>query len=158
MLYTPLTLDSDHAIIDAVGAVARACGVSRAQIALAWLRSKPVVTAPLVGANKTSQIDDAVASLDLELTPDGIDRLERPYRRAPVAGAKRGCHVVLVCSESPGDHGRGAEGFARGVGRCRRGGRWARTQSPLPILRASWQQVRGCGVCRQVVRLADRPL
>ena len=70
----PRTADSDRAIIDAVGAVADARGVSRAQVALAWLRSKPVVTAPLVGANTTSQIDDAVASLDIELTDDEIAR------------------------------------------------------------------------------------
>lgn len=53
--------------------------MSRAQIALAWLRSKPVVTAPIVGANKTTQIDDAVASLDIDLTPAEIAALERPY-------------------------------------------------------------------------------
>jgi aryl-alcohol dehydrogenase-like predicted oxidoreductase len=79
MLYTPLTADSDRAIIEAAGAVADARGVTRAQIALAWLRSNPVVTAPLVGASTTSQIDDAVASLDITLTPDEIDRLEAPY-------------------------------------------------------------------------------
>jgi 1-deoxyxylulose-5-phosphate synthase len=79
LLYTPLTADSDRAIIDATGAIAEARGVARAQIALAWLRSKPVVTAPLVGANKTSQIDDAVTSLDIELAPDELAQLERPY-------------------------------------------------------------------------------
>jgi aryl-alcohol dehydrogenase-like predicted oxidoreductase len=79
MLYTPLTADSDKAIIDAVGAVADARGVTRAQIALAWLRTNPVVTAPLVGASTTAQIDDAVASLEITLTPDEIDRLEAPY-------------------------------------------------------------------------------
>jgi aryl-alcohol dehydrogenase-like predicted oxidoreductase len=79
LLYTPLTTDSDRAIIDAAGAIAEARGVARAQIPLAWLRSKPVVTAPLVGANKTSQIDDAVASLEIELTPDELAQLERPY-------------------------------------------------------------------------------
>ena len=52
MLYTPLTETVDHAIIDAVGAMAAADAVSsERQIALAWLRSKPVVTAPLVGAS-----------------------------------------------------------------------------------------------------------
>jgi aryl-alcohol dehydrogenase-like predicted oxidoreductase len=71
--------DSDRAIIDTVGEIAQARGVSRAQIALAWLRAEPVVTAPLVGARTTSQIDDAVASLDVELTADEIDRLEAPY-------------------------------------------------------------------------------
>ena len=62
MLYTQQA--SDHAIIDAVGEIAQARGVSRAQVALAWLRRNPVVAAPLVGASKPSQIDDAVASLE----------------------------------------------------------------------------------------------
>ncbi len=79
MLYSPLTADSDGAIIEAVGAVASARGVTRAQIALAWLRTKPVVTAPLVGASTTTQIDDAVASLEITLTADEIHRLEAPY-------------------------------------------------------------------------------
>jgi aryl-alcohol dehydrogenase-like predicted oxidoreductase len=79
LLYTPLTAASDHAIIDAVGAIAAGRGVTRAQVALAWLRSKPVVTAPLIGANTTAQIDDAVASLDIELTGEELAALERPY-------------------------------------------------------------------------------
>jgi aryl-alcohol dehydrogenase-like predicted oxidoreductase len=79
MLYSTLTADSDRAIIEAVDAVARARGVTRAQIALAWLRTKPVVTAPLVGASTTTQIDDAVASLEITLTADEIQRLEAPY-------------------------------------------------------------------------------
>ena len=74
-----ITADSDRAIIEAVDAVARARGVTRAQIALAWLRTKPVVTAPLVGASTTTQIDDAVASLEITLTADEIQRLEAPY-------------------------------------------------------------------------------
>ena len=79
LLYTPLTEAGDHAIVDAVGVIAEARGASRAQVALAWLHSKPVVTAPLVGANTTSQIDDAVASLEIELTAEEIAALERPY-------------------------------------------------------------------------------
>jgi aryl-alcohol dehydrogenase-like predicted oxidoreductase len=70
---------SDRAIIDAVGTLADAHGVSRTQIALAWLRTNPVVVAPLVGASTTVHIDDAVASLDIELTADEVTRLERPY-------------------------------------------------------------------------------
>jgi aryl-alcohol dehydrogenase-like predicted oxidoreductase len=77
MLYT--SADSDRAIVDAVGAVATEHSVPRAQIALAWLRSKPVVAAPLVGASSTAQIDDAVASLDVVLTDEQIERLEAPY-------------------------------------------------------------------------------
>src|ERR1700676_4821881 len=69
----------DAAIVDAVGQVAKNCGVSRAQVALAWLRTNPVVVAPIVGANKQSHIDDAIASLDLTLTTDEIAALEAPY-------------------------------------------------------------------------------
>ena len=79
MLYTPATQDSDRAIIDAVGWVADARSVARAQVALAWLRSKPVVAAPLVGASMASQIDDAVASLEISLTEEEIRALEAPY-------------------------------------------------------------------------------
>jgi aryl-alcohol dehydrogenase-like predicted oxidoreductase len=79
MLYTPQTEQSDHAIVDAIGAVAQARGVNRAQVALAWLRSKPVVTAPLVGASTVRQIDDAVASLEIELSDEEIRALEAPY-------------------------------------------------------------------------------
>jgi aryl-alcohol dehydrogenase-like predicted oxidoreductase len=71
--------EADRAIVEAVGEIARERGVTRAQIALAWLRANPVVVAPLVGANTTAQIDDAVASLDVALGADEIERLERPY-------------------------------------------------------------------------------
>jgi 1-deoxyxylulose-5-phosphate synthase len=79
MLYTPLTERSDREIVDAVGAVAKARGVTRAQIALAWLHSKPVVTAPIAGASSTRQIDDAVASLGIQLSDDEVRALEAPY-------------------------------------------------------------------------------
>jgi 1-deoxyxylulose-5-phosphate synthase len=79
MLYAPAQESSNHAIIDAVGQVAQARGVSRAQVALAWLRRQPVVVAPLVGAGTTRQIDDAVASLDVELTDDEARAVEAPY-------------------------------------------------------------------------------
>lgn len=79
MLYTPLTERCDRAIIDAVGEVAAARGVKRAQVALAWLRTKPAVTAPLVGASTVSQIDDAVASLAIDLSSDEIRSLEALY-------------------------------------------------------------------------------
>jgi 1-deoxyxylulose-5-phosphate synthase len=79
MLYRPSAAGSDHAIIDAVGVIASERGVTRAQVALAWLHSKPVVTAPLVGANTTAQIDDAVASVDISLSTGELAALERPY-------------------------------------------------------------------------------
>jgi aryl-alcohol dehydrogenase-like predicted oxidoreductase len=68
-----------EAIIDAVAAIAKARGVSRAQVALAWFRHNPVVVAPLVGATKSSHLDDAVASLEIELSADEMAALEAPY-------------------------------------------------------------------------------
>lgn len=79
LLYSPAEEASNRAIVDAVGRVAEAHGVSRARIALAWLRRQPVVTAPLVGAGSIEQIDDAVASLDVVLTDDEVRALEAPY-------------------------------------------------------------------------------
>jgi aryl-alcohol dehydrogenase-like predicted oxidoreductase len=79
MLYTKANADSDRAILDALGAIADARGVTRAQIALAWLRRNTVVAAPVVGARTAAQIDDAVASLDVDLTDDEAHRLEAPY-------------------------------------------------------------------------------
>jgi aryl-alcohol dehydrogenase-like predicted oxidoreductase len=78
MLYKA-NADSDRIIINEVGAIADARGVTRAQVALAWLHRNPVVAAPLVGARTIQQIDDAVASLDLDLTDEEARRLETPY-------------------------------------------------------------------------------
>jgi 1-deoxyxylulose-5-phosphate synthase len=77
LLYTQK--ESDRQIIDAVARIAADRGVGRAQVALAWLRRNPVVVAPLVGAGKPSHIEDAVASLEIELTDDEVTALERPY-------------------------------------------------------------------------------
>ena len=60
--------------------------MSRAQVAMAWVASKPVVTAPIVGATKLNHLEEAVAALDLELTDDEIASLEEPYRPHPVVG------------------------------------------------------------------------
>ncbi|MFC3897829.1 aldo/keto reductase [Lentzea rhizosphaerae] len=79
LLYSPEQEASNHAIVDAVGKVAAAHGVSRAAVALAWLHRQPVVTAPLVGAGSIAQIDDAIASLDVDLTDDDVRALTTPY-------------------------------------------------------------------------------
>jgi aryl-alcohol dehydrogenase-like predicted oxidoreductase len=85
------------------GRIAQARGVSRAQIALAWLRTKPVVTAPLVGANTTAQIDDAVASLDLELASDEVAQLERPYTpRHDFQGVSDEAELQKIRDQIPG--------------------------------------------------------
>lgn len=71
--------DSDRKIVDAVSALAKERGVSQASIALAWLRSKPVVAAPIVGALKTKHIDDAIAALSVSLTTEEVSTLELAY-------------------------------------------------------------------------------
>ncbi|SDV46712.1 aldo/keto reductase [Chitinasiproducens palmae] len=79
---------AQRGIVDAVGAIAEARGVSRAQVALAWLLSKPVVSAPIVGASRPQQLEDAVAALDLVLSADEIAALERHYAPQAPAGFK----------------------------------------------------------------------
>jgi aryl-alcohol dehydrogenase-like predicted oxidoreductase len=76
--------ESDRRIIEALTAVAKERGVSRAQVALAWLLHKPAVTAPIVGVTKPEHLADAVAAVDLRLTDDELRRLEEHYvPRAP---------------------------------------------------------------------------
>jgi 1-deoxyxylulose-5-phosphate synthase len=77
---------ADRPVIDAVGQIADQRGIARAQVALAWLLAKPGVTAPIVGATKPHHLDDAVAALDVNLTDDEIDLLEKPYQPHDVAG------------------------------------------------------------------------
>jgi aryl-alcohol dehydrogenase-like predicted oxidoreductase len=77
---------ADRAIVERVAEVAADRAVPRAQVALAWMLGKPVVTAPIIGATKPHHLDDAVAALDLELTDDEVRRLEEPYVPHPVVG------------------------------------------------------------------------
>jgi len=76
----------DFDIVDAVQAVARGRGVPPAQIALAWLRSRPGVVAPIVGATRIGHVDDALAALTIRLEDDEVTRLERDYRPHRVLG------------------------------------------------------------------------
>jgi aryl-alcohol dehydrogenase (NADP+) len=78
--------DADEVIVERVAEVAEARGAPRAQVALAWLLSKPVVTAPIVGVTQDRQLDDAVAAVDLELEAAEIARLEEPYTPHAVVG------------------------------------------------------------------------
>src|ERR1700678_2710981 len=70
------TIETDRLVIDRVAAIAKARGVARAQVALAWVLQKPEVTAPIIGASKLQHFDDVVASLSLKLTPEDIATLE----------------------------------------------------------------------------------
>ena len=75
---------NDRAVIDAVGKIAEARGVSRASVALAWHYTKPALAAPIIGASKEHHIDAAVTALDIDLSDDEIDALEAPYQpKAP---------------------------------------------------------------------------
>jgi 1-deoxyxylulose-5-phosphate synthase len=78
--------DGDRTIADVVAGIAEARGVSRAQVALAWLLGKPVVSAPIVGVTRPEQLDEAVGALDLELSPQEVEKLEAPYEPRAVAG------------------------------------------------------------------------
>lgn len=78
-LYTSATADSDRAIVEAVGMVARNRGVTRAEVALAWFRSQPAVSAVLVGASRPEQMQSAVAAASLTLSVEEIQALEAPY-------------------------------------------------------------------------------
>ncbi len=80
------TVEADTQVIERVGAIAATRGVSRGQVALAWLLAKRGVTAPIVGATKIEQLNESIAAIDLELTVDEIRQLEEPYIPHPVAG------------------------------------------------------------------------
>jgi aryl-alcohol dehydrogenase-like predicted oxidoreductase len=84
-LYTK-TAEADRAVVEAVGAVAARRSVPPAQIALAWMLSRPAITSPIVGATKPHHLDDAVAALSLTLTPEEIVEVEAPYVPHGVAG------------------------------------------------------------------------
>ncbi|MEF0943595.1 aldo/keto reductase [Rhizobium sp. BR 362] len=86
-LYTQ-AVDADRRVVEAVGTIAKARGIARAQVATAWLLQKSAITAPIIGASKPSHIADAVASLSVKLTPEEIEALESPYIPHGVAGFK----------------------------------------------------------------------
>ncbi|CAI0726164.1 aldo/keto reductase [Serratia grimesii] len=76
----------DAIIAERVASIAEERGVSRAQVALAWLLSKPVVSAPIIGASRHDHLEDAVAAVDLTLTPEEIAELETAYVPHHVTG------------------------------------------------------------------------
>jgi aryl-alcohol dehydrogenase-like predicted oxidoreductase len=78
--------DADFDVVDALVDVARELGRPPAQVALAWLRDRPGVTAPIVGVTRAAHLEDALASCDLELGPDECARLEAAYLPHPVVG------------------------------------------------------------------------
>ena len=76
----------DFDVVDRLAEVASARGAPPAQVALAWLLSRPAVTAPIVGATRLAHIGDALAAVELTLTDEEVRRLEEPYLPHPVLG------------------------------------------------------------------------
>jgi aryl-alcohol dehydrogenase-like predicted oxidoreductase len=70
---------ADWDVVDAIERIASQRGVSMAQVALAWVMSRPGVTAPIVGATKLQHLDDAIGALEITLTDEEVDALESPY-------------------------------------------------------------------------------
>ncbi|HEX3756298.1 MAG TPA: aldo/keto reductase [Rhizomicrobium sp.] len=78
--------EADYAIRTKAGEIAARYGVSSAQVALAWLLSKTMVTAPIVGASKMAHLEDAIRATELKLSAEEIAALEAPYRPKAVKG------------------------------------------------------------------------
>jgi aryl-alcohol dehydrogenase-like predicted oxidoreductase len=78
--------ENDFATLERVQALAQAHGVSNAQIALAWMLHKPGITAPIIGASKMYQLDEALAALKIQLSAEEIASLEAPYQPHPILG------------------------------------------------------------------------
>jgi aryl-alcohol dehydrogenase-like predicted oxidoreductase len=81
-LYQP----GDRAIVEAVAQIAEERNLSRAQVALAWMLGKPVVTAPIVGVTRPAHLAEAVAAVGVELDPKDVERLEAGYTPHGIAG------------------------------------------------------------------------
>lgn len=83
---TLYSADSDFDVAAAVAAVAKEKGATRAQVALAWLLSKPNVVAPIIGTTKVEHLEDAVGAVKIGLTDDEIAALEAPYQPHSILG------------------------------------------------------------------------
>lgn len=82
MYYQP----SDYQVVERVATLAEQRGVKAAQIALAWLWHRPGIVAPIIGATKLYQLEDAVAALEIKLTADDMAYLSAPYQPHPILG------------------------------------------------------------------------
>jgi 1-deoxyxylulose-5-phosphate synthase len=78
--------DDDRIVVDAVGQVADQRGITRAQVAIAWALAKPGITAPIVGATKPHHLADAIAAVEVHLSADEVELLEKPYQPHAIAG------------------------------------------------------------------------
>ncbi|MDU4839672.1 MAG: aldo/keto reductase [Leclercia adecarboxylata] len=75
-------------IAERLTGISEELGVTRAQVALAWVLSKRGVAAPIIGASREEQLDELINAVDITLTPEQIAELETPYKQHPVVGFK----------------------------------------------------------------------
>ena len=80
------TQEDNVTTVQRVGELAESRGLPMAQVALAWMLSKPVVTAPIIGATKPHHLEDAIAALSVQLTQEEIKQLEEAYQPHPIIG------------------------------------------------------------------------
>jgi len=78
--------ETDFQVVDAVAGVAAERGVKPAQVALAWMLQKPWISAPIIGASKLYQLEEAIGALEITLTDAEVKALESPYEPHPVLG------------------------------------------------------------------------
>jgi aryl-alcohol dehydrogenase (NADP+) len=76
----------DFSVAERAWEVAKAHNVTGSQVALAWILSKPNVSAPIIGASKLEHLDQSIAALEISLSPEEIKHLEEPYQPHPVLG------------------------------------------------------------------------
>jgi aryl-alcohol dehydrogenase-like predicted oxidoreductase len=77
---------SDFTVVDRLTEIAEKRGVQNAQVALAWVLSKPGVSSPIIGASKMAHLDQAIAAMQIRLDESEIEALEEPYEPHPVLG------------------------------------------------------------------------
>jgi aryl-alcohol dehydrogenase-like predicted oxidoreductase len=82
-----VTENTDRHVVERVAEIAEKHGVTKSNIALAWLLQKEPVSAPIIGATKISHLEDSVGALSVNLTAEEIAYLEEPYFPHPVVGA-----------------------------------------------------------------------
>ena len=78
--------EEDFTVAERAQDIAEQRGVTSSQIALAWMLSKPHITAPIIGASKMPHLEQAIAALDIQLPEDEVSSLEEAYQPHPVLG------------------------------------------------------------------------
>jgi aryl-alcohol dehydrogenase (NADP+) len=78
--------DDDFVVAERLSQIAKEHGIPNMQIALAWLLSKPEITAPIIGASKMHHLDEAISALSVKLSEGEIKQLEEPYKPHRILG------------------------------------------------------------------------